>query len=124
MDLDGDARPLADEEVEALQPTVAGFIQKLGIGMDWGLTHANKNRQESTIWLFEDEEAAILARAYLRRARYIGWMAQTARQVEHIVEAGQDVAVARILGKRIIASPVFIATNGGLGLWLSKNPLS
>lgn len=94
------------------------FFQRVGIALDWGVTHSNKAKAESEIWVFEDEEADKLADIYLKRARKIGWMAEVARQVQHLEDVGDASDVAAILGKRIIATGMFYPSNGGFGVWL------
>lgn len=118
FDLAGDANALSDEEVEFYIPQVAQFFQRVGIAIDYAVTHTNRAHSESDIWLFEDSEAETLARIYLKRARRIGWMAQVARQVHHIEDVGEAKDVATILGKRLVATGLFYGSNGGLGLWL------
>lgn len=118
FDLQGDARGLTDKEQEELRPQVAMFFQRVGIALDWGVTHSNKAKAESEIWVFEDEEADKLADIYLKRARKIGWMAEVARQVQHLEDVGDASDVAAILGKRIIATGMFYPSNGGFGVWL------
>lgn len=118
FDLKGDARSLTESEVERYRPQVATFIKRVGMALDWGVTHSNKNHAESDIWMFEDEEADILAEIYLKRARKIGWMAEVARQVQHLEDIGDAGRVAKIFGKRFAATAMFIPSNGGFELWL------
>lgn len=99
-------------------PQVTVFFQRVGIALDYAITHSNKGHAESDIWLLEDEEAETLARVYLKRAKKIGWMAEVARQVHHLEDVGDGVKVARIVGKRVAATGLFYASNGGVGLWL------
>lgn len=121
FDVRGDARALTSEEVERLQPNVAVFMQRIGMVMDWVLTHSNRAQEESDIWMLSDEEASSLAHIYLKRARKIGWMAEVARQVHHIEDLGDAKRIAEIVGKRVVASGVFIGTNGGIHPWMTKN---
>ena len=118
FDLEGDARALSEQEAEKLLPQVTLFMQRVGIAIDYAITHSNKAHAESDIWLLEDEEAETLARIYLKRARKIGWMAEVARQAHHLEDIGDAGRVARIVGKRLAATPLFYASNGGVGLWL------
>ena len=118
FDLEGDADTLSDEEVEHYQPQAAAFLQRASVGLDYFVTHANAHHQESDIWFLEDAEADSLASIYLKRARRVGWMAQAARQVEHLETVGEAGTVARIFGKRLMATAMFIPANGGFKLWL------
>lgn len=118
FDLKGDARALTEQEVEKYRPQVASFMQKIGIGIDYAITHSNKAHAESDIWVLTDEEAGTLADYYLKRARKIGWMAEAARQVEHIQSVGETGHVAKIIGERLIATGMFYPSNGGVEFWL------
>lgn len=120
FDVRGDARSLTSDEVDKLQPNVAVFMQRIGMVLDWVLTHANRAQEESDIWMLSDEEANTLAHIYLKRARKIGWMAEVARQVHHIEDLGDAKRFAEIVGKRAAASGVFVVSNGGLHPWMSK----
>lgn len=118
FDLKGDAKALKPDEIEKYKPKVAEFFKRLGIALDWSITHSNKAHAESEIWVFDDEEAEKLADIYLKRAKKIGWMAEVARQVEHIENIGDGADVAAILGKRLVATGMFYPSNGGIELWL------
>lgn len=118
FDLTGDARALTEAESERYLPQVTVFFQRVGIALDYALTHSNKAHAESDIWILEDDEAATLARVYIKRAKKIGWMAEVARQVQHLEDVGDAARVARILGKRVGATGLFYASNGGISLWL------
>lgn len=118
FDLTGDARALTEAESERYLPQVTVFFQRVGIALDYAVTHSNKAHAESDIWLLEDEEAETLARVYIKRARKIGWMAEVARQVQHLEDVGDGFKVARIVGKRVAATGLFYASNEGVSLWL------
>ncbi len=118
FDLTGDARALTEAESERYLPQVTVFFQRLGIALDYAVTHSNKAHAESDSWMMEEEEAAVLARVYIKRAKKIGWMAEVARQVQHLEDVGDAARVARILGKRGAATALFYASNGGVSLWL------
>lgn len=118
FDIKSDARALSEEEVYEYTPKVATFIKRLGIAIDWSVTHTNKEHAESYIWVFEDEEADQLAVIYLKRAKKIGWMAEVARQVEHIEDLGDGKTVAMIVGKRVVATGVFYNSTGGFHPWI------
>lgn len=118
FDLKGDARALTEQEQANLMPHVVTFMRRVGMAMDWSITHTNKNHNESDIWMFEDSEAEVLATIYLKRARKIGWMAEVARQVQHLEDVGDAGEAAAILGKRIVATGLFYPANGGFTPWL------
>lgn len=120
FDLQGDADTLTAEDEQKFLPVVVGFIHHVGIGLDYGLTHLNRDKVESDIWTFSDEEAEAVARWYLRRARKVGWMAQAARQMGHLGTVGETKDVAWIVGKRLATSGLFIQQNGGLHPWINK----
>lgn len=122
FDLKGDADALTDAEVERFRPQIEKLISSVGMGIDWALTHANKNHVESSIWEFTDDELAKLADMYLRRAKMVGWMAEVARQAEHLNEAsaiGVDAKdLGRIIGLRVVESGMFIPDHGGWEPWI------
>lgn len=119
FDVTGDARALSESEQKDLLPHVTNFMQHVGIAIDWAITHSNKDHVECEIWSFEEDEAEILAKIYLKRARKIGWMAQVARQAQHIENLGDGKDVAQVLGKRLVATGIFYRANGGIELWLN-----
>lgn len=121
FDIQSDARALTDREVEEYLPKVSTFIKRVGIAIDWSITHTNKEKAESYIWVFEDEEADQLATIYLKRAKKIGWMAEVARQVEHIEDLGDGGTVAKILGRRVVATGVFYNSTGGFHPWIRSS---
>lgn len=118
FDVKGDARSLTESEQKELEPDVARFIQRVGMALDYTITHTNAAHNESDIWTFEDEEAASLAKIYLKRARYVGWMATVARQAKHLEDLGEAQDVASIVGKRIGATMLFYHDSGGFKPWL------
>lgn len=118
FDVSGGGDVLTDTEVETYQPIVAQFFLRVGVAVDYGITHLNREHAESDIWMLSEEEGVTLARFYLHRARAVGWMARVARQIEHAHDLGDGLAVAQIVGKRIVASPLFIASHGGIAPWL------
>lgn len=120
FDVRSDARSLSAEEIERYRPDVCRFIQRVGISLDWALTHSNRNHEECEIWVFEDDEATTLANIWLKRAKTIGWMAEVSRQVHHVEDLGDAKDIAAILGKRIAATPIFIGNNGGVEFWLQN----
>lgn len=99
---------------------MATFFKRLGLVFDWCITHSNKEKSESDIWMFDDAEAETLAIIYLKRASKIGWMAQVARQVEHVENLGDGKDLAEIVGKRLWATGMFYPANGGISLWLKS----
>lgn len=120
IDVSGSAAPLNASEVDEYTTAIAELVVRIGVVLDYGLTHLNRDKVESDIWAFSEEESQILARFYLKRASRIGWMAKAARQVVRIKEAGDLPAVAEIMGKRMIASPIFVMSNGGVRPWIKS----
>lgn len=118
FDFSGDTRPLTLEEVKLHEAGVADFVQKLGIGIDYCLWHMNKDRAESDVWMLPDEMALAYARFILRRAKAVGWLGETVRQIETIQGRGDDARVALDFAKRLVTTPLFIQSNGGLGVWI------
>lgn len=118
FDVSGDAEALTEYEEKKYLPKVREFFQTVGTAIDLCVTHTNKLHMESDIWQFEEKELDALARIYLKRARRIGWMAQAARQMEHIADLGDGKDLAMIIGKRIVATPAFYISNGGFSPWL------
>lgn len=120
FDLTGDARPLSAEEAQQFEEPVADFIMKVGMGLDYLLWHANAQHEESDVWAIPEEMRIKYARFYLKRAKAVGWMAQSVRQVQIVQSLGSDGEVAWDVAKRLIASPIFIQSNGGFHPWLKS----
>lgn len=120
FDVSSDARSLTQEEIDRYRPDLVQFIANTGVAINWALTHSNRNHEECEIWLFDDSEAVSLANIWLKRAKTIGWMAEVSRQVHHVEDLGDAKDIATILGKRIAATPIFIANNGGMEFWLTN----
>lgn len=118
FDVGGSAEGLSVAEQEHYRPKMALFFQGVGGGLDWGLTHLNRAHAECEVWQFTDAEADTLAVIYLKRAAHIGWLARVARQVEHIEDVNEVRQLGGIVGKRVAASGLFVASNGGLSWWL------
>lgn len=120
FDVRSDARALTDKEITELTPKVAKFFQRVGTAIDYGITHTNADKDESYIWQFEDKEAEQLSVIYLKRAKKIGWMAEVARQVQHVEDVGDAKDIALIVGKRVVATGMFYNNSGGFKPWLKS----
>lgn len=120
FDLSGDADALDEEDVVKYFPIVVSFVHRAGMGLDYGLTHLNRAKQDCDVWVFQESEAEIIARWYLKRARKVGWMAKVARQLDRVEAVGESKDVAWIFGKRLAASGLFLQSNGGVKPWINR----
>lgn len=113
------ARPFSDEEATSKEHDVADKLQYWADQADEFLTISNAQEAVSTVWRLDDEEAGILARVWLKRAKKDKRAAALLRAT---LEGSDYIAAAMILGSRGWNTTFWYPSHGGFNLreWRSR----
>lgn len=107
-----DSKPLNKSETEKYREIMKIVFQSGAESLDTFLSYSNRQHTQSEIWALDDEDALILADAWLSVAQR---NRQTAYATRAIVATHGNARALMLTGERLVQTYLFYVRNGGFG---------